>query len=91
MKEDRFEFRASHQERRQIEEAASFLDMNISAYLRKAALEKSVEVLKSNNTMVLSDRDRDIFLEALRNPPKVNKHLKQAFKEYERFRKKKKI
>ena len=35
MKEDRFEFRASHQERRQIEEAASFLDMNISAYLEK--------------------------------------------------------
>jgi hypothetical protein len=30
----------------------------------------------------LSDRDRDLFLQLLENPPKANKALKKAFAEY---------
>lgn len=34
------------------------------------------------DTLVLSDADRDAFLEALANPPEPNEALKQAFKKY---------
>ncbi|HSX10527.1 MAG TPA: DUF1778 domain-containing protein [Chlamydiales bacterium] len=84
MKQDRIEFRISHQERQQIETAASFLGMNVSTYLRLIALERSVEILKNSETVVLSDRDRDLFLRALENPPKPNKNLKKAFASYRR-------
>jgi uncharacterized protein (DUF1778 family) len=84
MKEDRIEFRTSHEERRQIETAASFLGMNTSTYLRMVALERSVEILRTSETLVLSDRDRDLFLQALENPPKLNKPLKKALTEYRR-------
>lgn len=85
MKEDRVEFRTSHQERVQFEEAAAFLHMNLSAFLRMAALEKSAEIVKESNVLLLSDRDRDAFLSALENPPEPNKNLKKAFLEYKKI------
>lgn len=85
MKQDRVEFRTSHQERVQFEIAASFLGMNLSAFLRMAALERSAEVVKDSNILLLSDRDRDTFLNALENPPKPNKNLKKAFSQYRKM------
>lgn len=89
MREDRVEFRASRNEREQIENAAKFLGMSVSAYLRMVALERSRDVLKNNNEFILSDQDRDQFLEALENPPQPNKNLQKAFRDYRRLRKKK--
>lgn len=88
MKEDRIEFRTSHRERQQIEKAALFLGMNVSSYLRMISLERSVEVLKSDSTILLSDADRDLFLNALENPPKLKGKLKKALIEYRRSHKK---
>jgi len=90
MKQDRVEFRTSNRERRQIEKAAAFLGMNVSSFLRKTALERSIEVLKSSDTLTLNDADRDLFLNALENPPKPNKNLINAFRFYENFAKKRK-
>lgn len=82
MKQNRIELRASEKERARLLEAAIFSGMNLSAFLRQAALEKSDEVLKSRDDIILSNRDRDLFLEALENPPTPNKYLQQAFKDY---------
>ena len=35
-------------------------------------------------TLVLSDRDRDLFLQALESPPRLNKTLRNALIEYQR-------
>ena len=84
MKEDRIELRASQKERERLLEAANFKGMSLSAFLRQAALEKSDDVLKIRDAITLSDRDRDLFLSALENPPKPNKRLQQAFKTYQK-------
>lgn len=84
MKQDRIELRASHKERDRLLEAAMFSGMTLSAFLRQAALEKSEDVLKSRDTLSLSDRDRDLFLSALEAPPKPNKSLHQAFQKYKK-------
>lgn len=39
--------------------------------------------LKNRDVITLSNRDRDKFLDALENPPLPNKHLQQAFEEYD--------
>jgi uncharacterized protein (DUF1778 family) len=84
MKQDRIELRASQKERERLLEAATFTGMSLSAFLRQAALEKSQVVLKSRDILTLSDRDRDLFLNALENPPEANKRLRQAFKNYQK-------
>ena len=84
MKEDRIVLRASQEERHRLLEASAFNGMSLSAFLRQAALEKADETLKNRDIITLSDRDRDIFLDALENPPSMNKHLRQAFDEYEK-------
>jgi len=84
MKHDRVEFRTSHEEREQFKIAADFLGVNLSAFLRMAALERSAEIVKGSQSLILSDKDRDIFMAALENPPKPNKNLKRAYADYKR-------
>lgn len=82
MKEDRIELRFSQKERERLVEASMLMEMNLSSFIRQAALEKSDAVLKNRGTITLSDKDRDLFLNALVNPPKPNKRLQQAFNVY---------
>lgn len=82
--DDRIEFRTLTSEKAQFTTAATLLGINLSTFVRMAALEKSNAILKENNTLVLSDRDRDTFLKALENPPQPNENLKKAFLEYQR-------
>ncbi len=81
-KQERVEFRTSPAERKQFEMAATFLGVNLSAFLRNAALSQATEILKQTRSITLSDRDRDAFLNALENPPKANKKLKKAIAAY---------
>jgi len=85
MKQDRIEIRTSKNERKQFEEAACLSGMNLSEFLRRTALEKSFEIIRKSNSIVLSNEDRDAFLNALENPPEPNKKLKQALKHYKRL------
>ncbi|MCE5316613.1 MAG: DUF1778 domain-containing protein [Parachlamydia sp.] len=85
MKEDRLEIRTSHAERKQFEQAAAFLGMNLSEFVRRTALEKSYEVLRKSNSIILSNEDRDVFLKALENPPEPSKKLKQALKHHKQL------
>ena len=87
MKQDRIALRASQAERQHLLEAATFTGMTLSGFLRQEALEKADNALKNRDVITLSDRDRDIFLDALENPPKPNKYLHQAFEEYEKRKK----
>lgn len=85
MKQDRIELRASERERARFLEAAVFSGMSLSAFLRQAALEKSEDILKSRDSLILTNKDRDLFLEALENPPKPNKRLQKAFRSYQKI------
>ena len=85
MKQDRIEIRTSQSERKQFEQAACLLGMNLSEFLRRTALEKSSEVIRENNSIILSNEDRDAFLNALQNPPEPNKKLKQAQKYHKKL------
>lgn len=85
MKPDRIEIRASRNERKQFEEAACLSGMNLSEFLRRSALDKSCEIIRKNSSIILSNEDRDAFLNALENPPEPSKKLKQAIKHHKRL------
>ena len=59
--------------------------MNLSAFLRRTALERSEKTIRQKNSIILSNEDRDAFLNALQNPPKPNKRLKQALKHHKKL------
>ncbi len=85
MKRERVEFRTSTVELKQFEKAADILGMNLSSFLRTIALERSSEILRRQESILLNNKDRDAFLAALDNPPEPNKALKQAYKDYKRL------
>ncbi len=85
MRQDRIEIRTSRSERRQFEEAACLIGMNLSEFLRRTALERSSEIIRRNDSIILSNEDRDAFLKALENAPEPNKKLKQALKHHKRL------
>lgn len=82
MKDTRIEFRSSPQEKDLVMLAAQLTGVNVSVFLRKAALEAANEVVQANETIKLSNRNRDLFLNALDNPPKPTRALKKAMKKY---------
>jgi len=47
-------------------------------------MKKQDELLKENSVRILSDRDRDIFLKMLDEPPEPNEALKKAAEEYKK-------
>ncbi len=49
------------------------------------ALDKFFEGIRKDNSIVLSNEDRDTFLKALENPPEPNKRLRQALKHHKRL------
>lgn len=62
------------------------LDWGICEFVRESALRRAEAILAEHERIVLSDRDRDRFLEALENPPKANRRLRESMKKYLRTR-----
>ena len=82
MKDTRVEFRSSPQEKDLLILAAELTGVNVSAFLRNAALQAANEVVQAQETVKFSNRDRDLFLNVLDNPPAPSAKLKKAMKKY---------
>jgi len=86
MKNTRIEFRSSPQEKDLLMLAAQLAGVNFSTFLRNAALEAANEMVKTNETIELSNRDRDRFLQALDKPQAPQTKLKKAMKKYTQWK-----
>ena len=78
----RIDFRTTKEAKALIERAATLLGMTVSEYAKSVLLERSHEVVQSTETRVLSDRDRDRFLDILDRPAAPNQALRDAAVEY---------
>lgn len=86
MKDTRIEFRSSPREKDLLMLAAQLTGVNVSVFLRNAALEAANEVVQASETLKLSHRDRDLFLRALDYPPAPTARLKKAMKKYRKWK-----
>ena len=80
----RLNFRLPPEIKERVEAAALVSGVTVTDFAITALAERSEEVLEKHQTTILSDRDRDIFLEMLENPPAPNEALKKAVKEYKK-------
>lgn len=78
----RFNFRLPASIKKRIEKAAIASGLTVTDFAINVLAESAEEVLEKHHNRVLSDRERDIFLNMLENPPAPNKALLDAVAEY---------
>lgn len=64
----RINLRTSPEVKALIERAAALMGTTVSSYISQTMYETSQRVVAEQDTLTLSDRDRDAFLAALENP-----------------------
>lgn len=84
--EERINFRLDRKKKELIERAAAIKGMSLTDFAVATLHREASEVVQHEQTLILSDRDRDAFLAALDNPPKPAAKLLRAAAAYRRAR-----
>ena len=66
-----------------LERAASLKGVSLKAYTLLNILAVAKQELESYEVLALSDRDRDMFLSVMENPPQLCGKLKEAIADYQ--------
>jgi uncharacterized protein with HEPN domain/uncharacterized protein (DUF1778 family) len=68
-KSERLSLRLDEITKRKIEQAAAVTQSSLNSFILTTVLAKADEIIRQHETMILSERDQDIFFNALLNPP----------------------
>lgn len=82
-KKDRIELRISEEHKQIIEKAASLKGLSLSSYVLSQILDVARAEIASQEKITLSNRDRDLFISLLENPPEPSESLKLAVKRFQ--------
>lgn len=77
-RQDRISLRLSPHSKRKLQRAATYSDKTLSDFVLDCALRQADEVVRKQEVVTLKPEDWDRFVEALMNPPKPNRKLKEA-------------
>ena len=80
VKNNRIHFRVSDEDKELIELAAQYNKQSLSAYIFDIVMKQAELDVKKNESIMLNNKQRDLLLELLENPPKANDYLKKLFK-----------
>jgi uncharacterized protein (DUF1778 family) len=81
---ERLGFRIDPETKDLIERAAYLTRRKVSDFCMTALADTARRTIAEHETLVLSDRDRTAFFDALINPPKPSERLKRALTEHKR-------
>ena len=84
LREERLGFRVDEPTKALIERAAQLERRKLTDYCMTALTEAARRTIAGHETLVLSERDRTVFFDALVNPPASNERLERAFAEHKR-------
>jgi len=82
VKRDRMHLRLDAKAKRKLERAAAYEDTSVSDFVLANALAAAERVIDARERITLSAADWETFFNALINPPKPNKKLKEAVRRY---------
>jgi uncharacterized protein (DUF1778 family) len=83
-KSERLNLRLDAAAKRRIEQAAAFEGKTVSGFIVSSALASAERALREHDTMTLSRRDAEVFLDAIVNPPRPSARLRKAIEEHRR-------
>lgn len=81
-KDSRIDLRVTQEQKELLERAASLKGVSLSAYTLFYVLPAAKQEVDSHERLVLSNRDRDLFMSVMENPPELKGKLKSAIKKY---------
>ena len=73
----RINLRTSAEAKALIERAAALMGTTVSSFMLQNAYEAAQRLVAQHEVITLSDRDRDVFLAALENPPEPTEALRR--------------
>ncbi len=82
-KDSRIDLRVTSDQKALLERAASLKGVSLSAYTLLNLLPIAQADINDQETLTLSNRDRDLFLSALETPPALKGSLKSAISNYQ--------
>ena len=82
-KYSRIDLRVTPEQKDLLEQAASLAGLSLSAYMLSQCLKVARENIEDHQRLVLSDRDRSLFLSLIENPPEPCQDLKSAMKRFQ--------
>jgi uncharacterized protein (DUF1778 family) len=82
-KSERVSLRIDADSKRALERAASYTGSSLSDFVITRALAAANEVIQARETVMLSGRDWDAFLDALVNPPEPSAELERALRRHD--------
>jgi uncharacterized protein (DUF1778 family) len=82
LRTERAEARLLPEQKKRIELAASIKGLSLSDFIVQHADEAATRTIQLHTSWTLNERDRDVFVQALLNPPKPNARMKAAVKRY---------
>lgn len=82
----RFDARLPKEQKQFFEKAAHLGGFrNLTDFIILAAQEKAKEIIEERKQIIASKKDSQIFFDAITNPKKPSKALKEALKDYNAF------
>jgi uncharacterized protein (DUF1778 family) len=79
---ERIEARLNPDQRRRIEYAASLRGTSISDFIVSSADDAAARTIRQHEVWVLTDRDREAFVNAMMHPPAPSARMRAAAKRY---------
>lgn len=78
LRAERLDIRMTPVQKRNIERAASLRGTSVTDFVLNEVQSAAIAAIKEFEGLELRDKDRQVFVEALLNPPKANEALKAA-------------
>ena len=85
LRTERTEARLLPEQKERIERAASLKGLSLSDFMVQHADEAAIRTIQLHTSWTLEDRDRDVFVQALLNPPAPSARMKAAVKRYRKL------
>jgi uncharacterized protein (DUF1778 family) len=82
LRTERTEARLLPEQKRRIERAASLKGLSLSDFIVQYADEAAIKTIQMHTSWTLGDRDSELFVQALLNPPEPSPRMKAAVKRY---------
>lgn len=79
-KDSRINLRTSLDDKSLLERAASLRHLSLSSYIIATSIRQAQLDLAEQETLLVSNSERDMIMKALENPPKPNAALRKLFR-----------
>lgn len=78
----RLEARITLEQKNLLAKAAALLGRSLTDFVITSAYETAARTVREHEAMILSDRERKVFVSALMNPPAPSARLRKAARRY---------